>query len=85
MAKKMMKSDAMVCAPGACGPKCIVMGLVSAAFAAGGLWMIVSAVLKQMSGMMPTSNVFLWYFGGLVLWCIAKMCKMKACSYCARC
>jgi hypothetical protein len=75
-----MKGDMMCPAP-VCGPKCIVMGLLAAAFAAGGLWMIVAAVLKQ-SSLMPTSNVLLWYFGGFVLWCIAKCMKMKACPMC---
>ncbi len=65
-----------------CSPKCIVLGLVAAAFAAGGLWMIVAAVMKQMAGMMPTTNVFLWYFGGFILFAIAKMMKMKCCNFC---
>jgi len=77
----MVKKD-MTCMPGQCGPKCIIMGLIAAAFGAGGLWMIIAAIIKQWSGMMPTSNVFLWYFGGLILIAIAKMCKMKGCGFC---
>ncbi|HLF54236.1 MAG TPA: hypothetical protein VI612_00765 [Candidatus Nanoarchaeia archaeon] len=78
MAKKDM---GMVCAPGQCGPKCIILGLLSAAFAAGGLWLVVGGIMMQM-GAVAMTNVFLWYFGGFVLWCIAKMCKMKCCGYC---
>ncbi len=78
-----MKGDmSMTCAPGQCGPKCIIMGLIAAAFAAGGLWMLVGAVMKQWSGMMPWTNIFLWYFGGLILVCISKCIKMKACGMC---
>jgi hypothetical protein len=73
MAKQMM---------GQCGPKCIILGLLSAAFAAGGLWMIVGGIMKQWGGMMPWTNIFLWYFGGFVLFCIAKCTKMKACPMC---
>lgn len=80
MAKKMDMS--MTCAPGKCGPSCIIAGLFSAAFAAGGLWMIVGAIMKQWNMMAPTSNVFLWYFGGLILICISKCIKMKACGMC---
>jgi len=66
---------------GQCGPKCIILGLISAALAAGGLWAIVGGVMKQWGGM-PWTAAFLWYFGGLVLWCIAKCVKMKACPVC---
>ncbi len=71
----------MMCMPGQCGPKCIILGLLAAAFGALGLFLVVGGVVKQM-GMMPLGNVWLWYFGGFVLWCIAKMCKMKACPMC---
>ncbi len=65
-----------------CGPKCIVLGLIAAAFAAGGLWMIVAAIMKQWAGMMPWTNIFLWYFGGFILFSIGKMMKMKCCNFC---
>ena len=78
---RMMKSD-MVCPPGQCGPKCIVMGLIAAAFAAGGLWMAVGAIMKQWSGMIPWSNIFLWYFGAFILFSIGRMMKMKCCGFC---
>jgi hypothetical protein len=73
MAKDMM---------GQCSPKCIVLGLVAAAFAAGGLWMVVAAIINQWNRLAPTSNIFLWYFGGFVLFAIAKMMKMKCCNFC---
>ena len=78
----MAKQSAMMCGPGTCGPKCIVAGLFSAAFGAAALWVLVSALMRQWSGMAPMSNVFLWYFGGLVLVCVAKCIKMKACGMC---
>lgn len=66
---------------GQCGPKCIILGLIAAALAAGGLWLVVGGVMGQMKAM-PMSSIFLWYFGGFVLWKIAKCLKMKMCSMC---
>ena len=80
MAKR--AKPAMTCPPGQCGPRCIVMGLLAAVFAAAGLWMLVGGVMKQLSGLVPWTNIFLWYLGGFVLWCIAKVCKKKACGEC---
>ena len=74
MAKQTMMAD--------CSPKCIILGLIAAAFAAAGLWMVIGGIMKQWSGMMPWSNVWLWYFGGLILFAIGKCCKMKACAMC---
>ncbi len=82
MAKRRTAAPAMACPTGSCGPKCIIMGLLSAAFAGVGLLLLVGGVLKQME-MMPWTNTWLWYFGGFVLWCIAKCCKRKACPMCA--
>ena len=65
-----------------CGAKCLIMGLVAAALAAGGLWMVVAGVLKQWSGMMPWTTVWLWYFGGFILVCIAKHCRKQSCMMC---
>ncbi len=65
-----------------CGPKCIMLGLLAAAFAAAGFWMVIGGIMKQWSGMAPMSNVFLWYFGGLILVMISKGCKFKSCSMC---
>ncbi len=77
---RMMSGTAKSCQP--CGPRCLFMGLVAAALAAAGLWVIVEGVLKQMNPQMPWTTIVLWYFGGFLLWCIAKICKMqcKACS-----
>ncbi len=65
-----------------CGPKCIILGLVSAAFMAGALWTIVGGIWKQWTMAAPMSNIFLWYFGGFILFCIAKCIKMKTCEMC---
>ncbi len=65
-----------------CGPKCIILGLLAAAFAAAGLWMVIGGIMKQWSGMMPWTNVWLWYFGGLILVMISKGCKFKTCMMC---
>ncbi len=75
------KDMGMMCMPGQCGPKCIIFGLIASAFAAGGLFLLVAGILKQMA-MMPWTAAFWWYFGGFVLWCVAKICKMKACPTC---
>jgi len=77
----MAKKAKMVCPPSTCGPKCIIMGLLGAVFAAAGLWLVVGGILMQV-GRMPWTSIFLWYVGGFVLWCIAKGCKMKACPQC---
>ena len=77
-----MKSEMMMCPTGTCGPRCIILGLISAAFASAGLWLIVGAILKQASAIMPWTNVFTWYFGGFILFGVAKCLKMKACGMC---
>ena len=80
MAKKMEMM--MTCPPSSCcGPKCIVLGIIAALLGAAGLWMLVSGVMMQ-SQMLPWSSVLLWYTGGFLLWCIAKMAKWKACPMC---
>lgn len=83
MAKKMSMDMSMSCMPGQCGPKCLVLGLIAAVLAAGGLWMLVGGIKMQWA-MMPWTNVLLWYTGGMLLWCIAKMAKMKCCGMCSR-
>ncbi|MBI4145806.1 hypothetical protein HY489_00540 [Candidatus Woesearchaeota archaeon] len=80
MAKKM---DSMMCSTAQCGPKCLVLGVISAILAAGGLWLLVGGIKMQWS-MLPWKSVLLWYTGGFLLWCIAKCAKMKACPMCAR-
>lgn len=65
-----------------CGPKCMISGLLAAAFMAGALWMIVTAVLKQ-TVMYSTMHVLLWYFGGFLLFAIARYIKMKSCTICS--
>ena len=74
MAKKM--------AAGACGPRCIIMGLLSAAFAAGGVWMVIAGIMRQWSATVGFTNVWLWYFGAFILFCIGKCMKFKACATC---
>ena len=81
MAKKMAMDMSMMCPPSQCGPKCLILGLIAAVLAAGGLWMLVGGVMMQWSGL-PWTNVLLWYVGGFLLWCIAKCAKMKACPMC---
>jgi hypothetical protein len=78
----MVKQSAMVCASGKCGPTCIIAGLFSAAFGAAALWVIIGTIMKQWAGMGSMTNLFLWYFGGLILVCIAKCIKMKTCGMC---
>jgi len=78
MAKKKGKSGAKVC-PTTCGPTCIFMGLLSAAAAAGGLWLLVGGIVAQTNGF-PWTTTLTWYFGGFILWCIAKWFKIKACG-----
>ena len=84
MAKMAKMMDSGMCAPASCGPKCILLGLVHAVLASAGLFVIVGGIMKQWSGMMPWSNIVLWHTGGMILWGIAKMAKMKACPMCCR-
>jgi len=81
MAKRKAKMEAMTCPTGQCGPKCIVMGLLAAAAAAFGLFLLVGGVMKQWSGM-PWSAAWTWYFGGFVLMCVKCCLKKKACMQC---
>lgn len=81
MAKK-KKTEQMVCPPGSCGPACVALGLLAAAFKAGGLWMVIEGVVRQWNALAPWTNVTLWYFGGFILWCIACLCMKKACPQC---
>ena len=76
----MAKRDMMM--SGGCGPKCIVLGLIAAAFFAAGLWTLVSGFQMQSAGM-TMGRTFLWYFGGFILWCIGKCVKRKSCGMCA--
>ncbi len=81
---KTMKSD-MVCSAGPCGPKCIVFGLLSAAFMAAALVVIVMGVQIQWTNMLvPYWKIGLYYFAGLILACIGKCFKMKCCGTCGR-
>lgn len=86
MAKKTTKMDmssmGMSCPPMKCGPACFFGMLFGAVFAAAGLYMAVMGVMLQWGGAAPMLNVLLWYFGAMVLLCIAKACKMKACMAC---
>ncbi|RMD58458.1 hypothetical protein D6825_00855 [Candidatus Woesearchaeota archaeon] len=70
-----------VCPPSKCGPKCLLLGLISAVLMAAGLWLLVGGVMMQWSAM-SWQKVLAWYSGGFVLWCIAKCAKMKACPSC---
>lgn len=82
MAKSMKNMDmSMMCAQSSCGPRCIISGVLAAAAAAAGLWMLVAGVMMQ-SGGQPLLNNILWYAGGFLLWGVAKCIKMKACSVC---
>ena len=74
-------ASAMVCPPGQCGPKCIVLGLVGAAAAGLGLWLVVAGFLKQSAGMTLTS-AWMWYAGGFLVFGVAKCIKKKACGMC---
>ena len=84
MAKKKssapMRSD-MTCPPGKCGPMCLIMGLLASVIAAVGLCLVVGGIMMQWS-VMSLKKVLAWYTGGLVLWCIAKCAKAKACPSC---
>lgn len=71
----------MTCPTGKCGPTCVFMSLLASVAAAFGLWLLVAGVMKQWSGMSWT-GIWTWYFGGFVLWCVAKCFKMKACGAC---
>jgi hypothetical protein len=81
---KTMKSS-MTCPTGPCGPKCIVYGLLSAAFIAAALVVIVMGVHTQWTNMLiPYWKIGLYYFAGLILAMIGKCFKMKCCGMCGR-
>jgi len=81
----MAKKEMMVCPTGPCGPRCIIFGILAAAFFAAGLWTIVTGVMMQTGPMAATmGRTFLWYLGGFVLWMVGKGFKGKACPMCSR-
>lgn len=65
-------------------PKCscnlgyLIVGIVLAAL---GLWMLASAFIGQLQGMMAQA-VLPWWLGGVVLVMLAKMAKWKSCGMC---
>lgn len=81
---KMSKSDMMTCPTDMrCGPSCIGWGLVGAGFMAGALLVLVMGIYMQWTSMLtPWWIIWAYYFGGFVLLCIGKMCKMKCCGMC---
>ena len=79
----MAKKEEMMCPTTECGPKCFLFGVIASLVAAAGLWMVVGGVMMQWSQAVWNS-VLLWYTGGMVLFCVAKCIKMKACPSCAR-
>lgn len=83
MAKKMAMKMDMMCPQSQCGPKCLLLGLIAAVLAAGGLWMLVGGARMQWAGL-PWKSVLVWYTGGFLLWYVAKCTKMKACGTCNR-
>ncbi len=66
-----------------CSIKCLIMKLLAIVFGAAGLFVIVAGIMRQWSAMFPFTHVFLWYAGGMLLWCIAKYIKLKACDTCS--
>ena len=55
----------------------VVCGIIAAILAAIGLYLVVGGIAKQVGGL-PWTTVLWWYFGGFILFMLAKFCKIKA-------
>lgn len=55
----------------------VICVIIAAILAGLGLFAIVSGITKQLAKV-SLGTVLLWYFGGFILFMLAKLCKLKA-------
>ena len=64
-----------------CGPANFIWIILAAIVLGIGVWLLVGGLQMQWTGM-PWLNTLLWYAAGILVLCIGKCFKMKACSGC---